>query len=179
MGEKRLLELKARSLDPARGEAWCAQHAISIEDVHQVDTYFHVGQGRLKLRVVEGRDEGTLIYYRREDRPDPKRSRVSLLPAADPAALLGLLREALGVLVEVRKRRRIFRWGEVQIHLDEVAGLGDFVEFERLLDVSGGVTQAEAEFAELRTSLGIRDEDLVAGSYSDAVLKLDPNARRA
>lgn len=179
MGETRLLELKARQRGLAQAAGWCVQHATAIEDVRQVDTYFHVGQGRLKLRVVEERPTATLIYYQREDRPEPKRSRVSLLLVADPTALLALLREALGVFVEVRKRRRVFRWGEVQIHLDEVGGLGDFIEFERRIDGSGGEAQAKAEFAELRASLDIRDEDLVARSYSDAILERESDARRA
>jgi predicted adenylyl cyclase CyaB len=179
MGEKRLLELKARLADLVQAEAWCTRHATFISDVRQQDTYFLVGKGRLKLRNVEGEDEGTLIYYQREDRPGPKRSRVSLLPVADASGLLGLFREALGILVEVRKRRRIFRWGEVQVHLDEVDGLGTFLEFERMIDPDEEAGRAEAEFVELRSSLRIYEKDLVAGSYSDIVLELDAQAERA
>ncbi len=179
MGERRLLELKARLADLVQAEAWCTRHATFVSDARQEDTYLCVGKGRLKLRAVEGRDEGTLIYYQREDRPDPKRSRVSLLPVADVTGLLALLREALGLLVVVRKRRLIFRWGEVQVHLDEVEGLGTFLEFERMIDSHEEVGRAEAEFAELRSSLRISEEDLVAGSYSDMVLELDAQAERA
>ncbi len=179
MGDKRLLELKARLADLVQAEAWCTQHATFISDVRQEDTYFLVGKGRLKLRAVEGKDEGTLIYYQREDRPGPKRSRVSLLPVAEATGLRGLLREALGILVEVRKRRRIFRWGEVQVHLDEVDGLGTFLEFERMIDSDEEAGRAEAEFAELRRSLRIVEKDLVAGSYSDMVLELEAQEERA
>ncbi|MCJ2530822.1 MAG: class IV adenylate cyclase [Candidatus Thermoplasmatota archaeon] len=178
MGEKRLLELKARLRDPVQAAAWCTRHATFVSDVRQEDTYLRVGKGRLKLRNVEGKDEGTLIYYQREDRPDPKRSRVSLLPVADATGLLGLLRKALGLLVEVRKRRRIFRWGEVQVHLDEVDGLGTVLEFERVIDSHEEAVRAESEFAELRSSLRIFEKDLVAGSYSDMVLELDAQEER-
>lgn len=179
MGEHRLLELKARRPDLRAEAAWCEANARFIEDVRQEDTYFHAREGRLKLRVTEGREEGTLIYYEREDRPDPKRGRVSLFPVPRPNALFEILREALGILVEVRKRRRIYRWGEVQIHLDQVVGLGDFIEFERLIDSEGDARQAEAEFAELRAVLEVKEEALVSGSYSDAVLALSPSRRRA
>ncbi|MFQ5920147.1 MAG: CYTH domain-containing protein [Thermoplasmata archaeon] len=128
------------------------------------------------MRVVDGRDAGTLIHYRRDDMPDPKPSRVSLLSVADPSPLNDILSGALGVLVEVRKRRRVFRWGEVQVHLDRVDTLGTFVEFERMVDSREEEARAEAEFAELRVSLGISDEDLEAGSYSDLVRKEDPQA---
>ena len=179
MGEKRLLELKARLSDLVQAEAWCTQHATFISDVRQEDIYFRVGKGRLKLRAVDGKDEGTLIYYQREDRPDPKRSRVSLLPVAKATGLRALLRAALGLLVEVRKRRRIFRWGEVQVHLDEVEGLGTFLEFERMIDSDDEAGRAEAEFSELRKSLRVLEKDLVAGSYSDMVLELEAQAERA
>ncbi len=96
-----------------------------------------------------------------------------MLPVVDPTGLLGLLREALGILVEVRKRRRIFRWGEVQVHLDEVDGLGTFLEFERMIDSDEEASRAEAEFSELQRSLRIVEKDLVAGSYRDMVLELE------
>lgn len=179
MGERRLLELKARRTDLTEAEAWCTRNATPIEDIRQADTYFRVERGRLKLRMVEGENEGTLIYYRRDDRPAPKRSRVFLLSVADPVPLLELLREALGIRVEVRKRRRIFRWGEVQVHLDEVDGLGTFLEFERMVDSKREERQAEVEFSELRTSLGIAEEDLMAGSYGDMDLESDTEADKA
>ena len=39
---------------------------------HQIDTYFNVPDGRLKLR--EGNIENALIGYSRPDQPDAKRS---------------------------------------------------------------------------------------------------------
>lgn len=176
MGEVRLLELKARHPDLDQAERWCAKRATPIEEVAQTDTYFPVGEGRLKLRVVRGRAAGTLIAYWREDTPGPKRSRVSLLAVADPASLLSILRGALGVLVEVRKRRQVFRWGEVQVHLDRVEGLGSFVEFERRVDSREAERKAEAEFAELRAALQVPDEALEPGSYGDLLLQAETRA---
>lgn len=179
MGERWLLELKARRPDLGEETVWCAANADPVADISQEDTYFRIERGRLKLRRVEGEDAGTLIYYRREDRADPKQSRVSLLSVAEPTTLRTVLREALGILVEVRKRRQIYRWGQVQIHLDEVDGQGAFLELERIIESTRDEERAWAEFAELRGVLGIREEDLVAGSYSDLVLKRDTDRRRA
>ncbi|MFQ5553021.1 MAG: class IV adenylate cyclase [Thermoplasmata archaeon] len=178
MGEKRLLELKARRPGLRTEAVWCETHANHVADVRQKDTYFQVGRGRLKLRRVEGEDTGTLIYYRREDRADPKRSRVSLVSVVDPAALRATLRKALGVLVEVRKRRRIYRRGQVQIHLDEVDDQGTFLEFERFIESDRDEEKAQAEFAELRETLGVREEDLIEGSYSDLVLERGFDSQR-
>lgn len=179
MGERRLLELKARRLDLREEAAWCVEHTNPVADVHQEDTYFRVARGRLKLRSVEGEETGTLLYYEREDRAAPKRSRVFLLPVANPAPLRRMLREALGILVTVRKHRQIFRWGEVQIHLDDVDGLGTFLELERFVESTRDVEKAQAEFVHLRDGLGVQEEDLIAGSYSDLLLEEAADGRRA
>ena len=77
-----------------------------------------------------------------------------------------LLARLLGVHRVVRKTREIFLVGNVRVHLDEVEGLGSFVELEAVFDGSPGVEAAErAKVARLLRELGVRDEDLVAGSY--------------
>jgi predicted adenylyl cyclase CyaB len=40
------------------------------------------------------------------------------------------LTRSLGVRGEVRKERRLFLWRHTRIHLDEVEGLGSFLELE-------------------------------------------------
>ncbi len=165
MNRKRLLELKARLPRPSQARRWAEANAAPQGVIHQVDTYFPVSSGRLKLREVG--QEGTLIFYRRENVPLEKRSEVDLVAVDRPAALREVLAEALGVAVVVEKERAIYRWREVQIHLDEVEGLGSFLEFERSLSGVEDEAAAHAEFAELRETLGVREEDLVAGSYSD------------
>ncbi len=133
-----------------------------------MDTYFRVNRGRLKIREVEGQGSATLIYYEREDLPTPKRSEVYLLQLSRDTGLAGVLEEALGVLVRVEKLRTIYRRGNVQIHLDRVSQLGDFLEFERL--VEGEEEDALTEYDALRAELNVTDADLVAGSYSDLLV---------
>jgi adenylate cyclase class 2 len=41
--------------------------ARHIGTFHQVDTYFEVHQGRLKLRETERQDSGDVVYYERPD----------------------------------------------------------------------------------------------------------------
>lgn len=171
---KSLLELKARLPDPSRARRWAKANAQPQGIFRQVDTYFRVPSGRLKLRKTEGREEGTLIFYLREDVSSDKRSEVHLLAVDHPQALRQVLAEALGVLVIVEKRRAIYRWGEVQIHLDQVEGLGPFLEFERVLATPDEDAAARAEFEELKEALGVRVEDMVAGSYSDLLHAKEP-----
>lgn len=132
-----------------------------------MDTYFSVPRGRLKLREVEGRPQATLIHYRREDVEGPKGSTIWLVEVEEALPLRTLLEEALGVRVVVRKRRRVYRHGPVQIHLDRVEGLGTFLEFERPVASKEDRRAAQEEFRRLRKALGVEEADLVAGSYGD------------
>lgn len=166
-GRKRLVELKARYEDLGKARALLAgSERIGI--FRQTDTYFALGERRLKLRETEGREVGELIYYERPDDPDVKQSEVMLYEVPDPAVLREMLVRSIGVRAVVRKRREVYRREGVQVHLDEVEGLGRFVEFE--LAVEDSRTAAErgrGTLAAMRTLLGIPDEDLVASSYSD------------
>jgi len=70
----------------------------------------------------------------------------------------------------VEEWRRLFLVENVRIHLDEVAGLGSFVELEAVLPNG-------ERLPELADALGIRDSDLIAGSYLDLLLRsLDRSA---
>lgn len=136
---------------------------------HQIDTYFRCGQGRLKLR--EGTIERSLIHYDRADQAGPKPARVTMCHPADLPALRQALTAALGVLVVVDKLRDIFFLENVKFHVDEVAGLGGFVEIEAI-DADGtlGEQKLRRQCEHYMAQLGIREEDLVTCSYSDMLL---------
>jgi adenylate cyclase class 2 len=165
---KHLVELKARYEDLGKARALLAggEH---VGTYRQVDTYFALGEKRLKVRSVEGQREGQLIYYERPDEGGPKESRVTLAPLPDARAILEILRRVFPVQAEVRKTREIHRYRGVQVHLDTVQGLGRFVEFEKVLGDEGGREEGRRELEDLRRYLQIPDEDLMASSYSNLV----------
>jgi predicted adenylyl cyclase CyaB len=71
----------------------------------------------------------------------------------------------------VIKEREIWYIGNVKFHIDEVPGLGSFVEIEAgnlLSDLPSETLQEQCR--QYRESLGIREEDLVAVSYSDLLI---------
>jgi len=161
------VEIKARCPDlGAMAQAAAAAGAVLEYTAGQVDTYFNVPSGRLKLRQIDG-DGQELIYYRRPDDSAPKLSRYDRIPVAPGQSLDFILEQALGIKTMVRKRRQLWRLDNVRIHLDEVEGLGAFVELEVQVtsgrDVAGCRAQADA----LLETLGIRPADLLAGSYAD------------
>jgi adenylate cyclase class 2 len=132
------IELKARlaSLDAARQIARdVATESLGTE--HQKDTYFHSPGGRLKLREIEGRP-AQLVAYDRPNTTQPKESAYELVPVPDPEGLKRALTRVLGIRAVVDKQREIFLYHNVRIHLDQVVGLGAFLEFEAVL---GGRTE--------------------------------------
>jgi homotetrameric cytidine deaminase len=165
------VELKARDPDPDATAARCA--ALGAQDrgvLVQRDTYFAARHGRLKLRQ-SGAAGDELIAYRRPDAAEPGES--VYIRAATPAAeaLREALAAALGTAVVVAKRRRLFVWGNVRIHLDDVDGLGTFLELEAIVAPDGSdLAAARAKVAQLRDELAIGDEALVTEGYSDLLL---------
>lgn len=164
-----IIEIKARATDHDRARAVLRERNARFVGLdHQVDTYFRAAAGRLKLR--EGAIENTLIHYQREDVSGPKHSQVSLFANPPGSTLKGILRDALGIDVIVDKQREIYFLDNVKVHLDEVAGLGTFVEIEAIDgDGSRSLEALRAQCEELMRAFGIRAQDLLALSYSDLV----------
>jgi len=145
------------------------QNADSRGIDHQIDTYFRIPEGRMKLR--QGDIENCLVYYERPNQAGPKRSDVFLAFPEDTDGVRDVLSKALGVLCVVRKHREILFIGNTKFHLDEVDELGSFVEIE-VIDHDDGlpVNELEATCQRYMTALGIRTGDLITDSYSDMLL---------
>lgn len=161
------IEIKARVRDAGRLREWAeALCEMPGEAICQEDTFFHSPQGRLKLRVLAP-DRGQLVYYEREDTSSPRASRYVILETPAPESLKGLLSAALGTRGTVRKERLLYRVGSTRIHLDEVEGLGTFVELEVVLGPGDSAEEGEAVAAEMMKRLGIERDDLVGVAYID------------
>lgn len=161
------LELKARhhDLDDARHVA-AALGATRQGTERQVDQYFAVPAGRLKLRR-SSLDGAHLIAYLRADDPGSRVARFHRLPVTDPEGLRESLAAMFGEAARVEKERDIWWWRDVRIHLDRVVGLGSFVELEARLDRIGDPAEAGRRLERLRREFGIADGDVIAGSYGE------------
>ena len=166
------IEIKARVRDweslKKKAEEICGSPA---EVLKQEDTFFEVKQCRLKLRVFSG-DKGELIYYRKEDIPGPKRSDYQIVPLKHPAKVKVMLSQALGIRGTVIKSRTVYKKENVRIHLDEVEGLGRFVEIEVVLLSSHDRLQGEKSAKQFMKKLGIKEIDLLEKSYIDMLEKV-------
>ncbi len=161
------LELKARILSRVKTEAVARSFAQRKDELKQTDTYFRVSHGRLKLRVINGA-ESELIFYQRNEGGKRRWSMYEVYPIQSPKRMKRMLGSALGVLVEVKKKRTLWMYKNARIHLDEVSGLGHFIEFEVM--VIKGKAQALRLYKELVARFDIRENQTIAESYSDLLL---------
>lgn len=157
------------------------EHALAelsprfVGEDHQVDTYFNVAHGRMKLR--EGNIENSLIHYTRSNVAGAKQSDVLLYHHQPNPELKQVLTAALGVKVVVEKKRRIYFVGNVKLHFDQVAGLGSFVEVEAIDgDGSIGLEQLQEQCRFFASRFGIAPADYLANSYSDMLLAAQDHA---
>ena len=96
------IEIKARSNNQDKIREILKSRNADFKGIdHQIDTYFNVKLGRLKLR--EGKIENFLIYYDREDKEGPKQSNVILFKSDPKSSLKEILKKSLGILVVVNK----------------------------------------------------------------------------
>lgn len=165
------IEIKAKCADPGRIREYLLSKKADFRGVdQQTDTYFKVVRGRLKLR--EGNIENNLIYYERNNDSGPKDSNFTLVKVEDKAGLKQILSSALGIKVIVPKKREIYYIANVKFHIDEVPGLGGFVEIEAgNIDADLGIDQLQAQCEFYQRELGIEEQDLISVSYSDLLLQ--------
>ena len=173
-GRMRNVELKARCPDlegvRERAERLGARFAGALA---QRDVFFGSGgAGRLKLRETDT-GSAELIAYRRADLASARSSDYDTYPVADPDRLRDVLTAALGQAGVVEKRRRLYLLEHTRIHLDEVRGLGDFVELETVLDGAPDAA-AHAELARIAAALEIQRDALVAVAYVDLLNARSP-----
>ena len=163
------IEIKARvdDVDVLRARAEALSDA-PVKVIPQEDIFFNTEKGRLKLRVLAP-DEGYLIYYERPDRDGPKRSDYHLAKTNEPENLKTALTLALGVRGVVRKTRYLYIVGQTRIHLDEVEGLGHFMELEVVMREGQSDADGQAIAEDLMRRLGVRGDALIEGAYMDLI----------
>ena len=163
-------EIKARCDKHAKVREYLLSHGAEFKGMdHQIDTYFNVSSGRLKLR--EGSIENNLIFYKRSDEAGPKQSEITFSAVDKDSSIHAVLEKALGVKVQVDKQREIYFIDNVKFHIDTVKNLGTFMEIEAIdWDGSIGAKKLQKQCEYYAKELSIAPKDLVEGSYSDLLL---------
>ncbi len=168
VGMKRNVEIKAKIADLAAVRAAVEKLAPGTPEVlEQEDTFFHSPRGRLKLRRFAGAAQAELIYYERSDTAGPKECRYLVHHTTDPDGLREVLAATLGIRGTVRKRRTVLLVGQTRVHLDQVEGLGEFVELEVVLRPGQDAGDGRIIAGQLMARLGISPNQLVDRAYLD------------
>ena len=166
---RRNIELKARVLRLDEARRMARQVATSqSESQQQTDTYFRCPSGRLKLREIN-RTRSELIWYQRPSVEAAKPSDYCITRIEEPEKLRTLLSCAYGIEAVVSKNREIYLHHNVRIHLDEVEGLGSFIEFEAVMSSQHDDEHGHRQLRTLSEKFGIAPSDLQPASYGELV----------
>jgi adenylate cyclase class 2 len=158
------IEVKARYPDLDRARDVCRRIEARFEGVlNQIDTYYRSPTGRLKLREINN-ERAELIEYDRPNTPSTRTSTYRVTPVADVSKIVG------DILCVVRKLRELYLWHNVRIHLDNVEGLGTFIEFEGVVSGEADEILSRQRVDRLVVEFGIAPADQVGVSYSDLQL---------
>lgn len=177
---KTLVELKAQISDrePVR-RLLLNNGGEYVGRYHQIDTYFKVPKGRLKVRELIGLNKSHLIFYEREDIKGPKESKVWKVNIQDPESTKELLSQIFPVCAIVDKDREIYMCNGIQVHLDKVEGLGEFLEFEKEVpDEPEAILRGRRELKDLLEKLEINSRTLQKRSYCDMLMEKNPSLSR-
>ena len=166
------IEIKAKIYNPEKARNYLRnEHAEFIGIDHQIDTYFVVKKGKLKLR--EGNIENALIYYIREAVATPKKSEIMLYKLHKGGTLKDILLKILDVDIVVDKKREIYFIDNVKFLIDEVKGLGNFIEIEAIDEnetIGDEILRRQCE--RYVDALGVSPSDILKNSYSDMLKEI-------
>jgi predicted adenylyl cyclase CyaB len=169
---KTTIELKAQitNRDSIR-DLLLNNSANYIGRYHQIDTYFKTDRGRLKLRELDGQNRAHLIFLQREDVNGPKESKVWKVEIQDPKSLKELISQVLPINVIIEKDREVYMCNSVQVHLDKVERLGEFLELEKEVQntpESKGKGREELEL--LLKKLKVNRQTLQKRAYAELIV---------
>lgn len=170
MTDKLNVEIKARCSAPDKVRQILEEQGAEYKGLdHQIDTYFNCPDGRLKLR--QGNIENSLIFYKRNNQAGPKESEITMEILPSKSQVGEVLKSAYGVKVVVDKQRHIYFIDNVKFHVDEVSGLGSFMEIEAIDDsASIGREKLLIQCEKYMKLLNVNETDLLENSYSDLLL---------
>ena len=162
----RNIESKFRCADHERVAAHALDMGARDEGCsRQRDQFYDVPRGRLKLRILEdGRRE--LISYNRENLPEARTSEYSLHVTSNAATLDEVLNRAVARTETIEKSRHLLIHRNTHINLDNVVGLGRFIELETVIHGQTEV-EAEREHEEMVRALGLGEVERISVGYVD------------
>lgn len=165
----RNIEVKVALADAAPARAAALALGARSQGVEvQTDRYYELAGGRrVKLRTRQG-GGAELIRYERPETDGVRASDYTITPVRDAEAGACLVPKGDAVAV-VRKRREVLLLDNVRIHLDDVDGLGTFLELEAVVDPAHDDATCHVQVATLLDRLGLAGAEPIRASYGELV----------
>ena len=162
------IEIKARIRDYEKVKRLVEDFCPNpIKTEQQEDTFFNTPKGRLKLRECEGKS--AIMYYDRPNSYEPKQSDIFISFIENPDTLKSVLSISLGIRGIVKKKRILYKYDQTRIHLDDVKGLGKFIELEVVLKSDQTSKDGETIAYNLMNKFSIQKTDLIDVAYIDLI----------
>lgn len=159
------LELKIRLNDPDRIYKKISEINARFEgELAQTDIYYKNVKYRIKLRLEN--ESQTLIKYLRNEGDGERWSDFEIIKLEQNNARK-YLSDILQEEIIVEKKRKLFLYDNTRIHIDQVKGLGDFLELETL--VIKGKEDASIRFNQIKSLLTITEEKEIKKSYRELI----------
>jgi adenylate cyclase len=134
--------------------------------MEQKDTYFKLGENKIKTREIDDSEIQLIKYFRKE----VKGKKIS---SYSVETISSIEKEAFfrrnKTLCEVFKKRELWIYKNTRVHIDKVKGLGKFLELETVLK-KVSKKEGDKEFNDLISILGIDKGKSIPLSYSDILL---------
>lgn len=143
--------------------------ALNRGVLKQTDVYFGIKPGRLKLRTIN-KTEHQLIYYKRANIKGSKVSNYYIENITHPERVKNILESIYGIKAVVIKKRRLYLFKNCRIHLDEVKGLGKFIEFEIVCLNYTDEQNAPRLMDFMKREFNVKINNIIKQSYSDLMI---------
>jgi adenylate cyclase, class 2 len=140
--------------------------ADSIKTLNQKDIYYKIKNGLLKLRIENGQQ--SIIKYLRNEKGKDRFSDFEVLHFSTGDAEK-FFKELFKIETTVEKKRKLYMYDNTRIHLDEVQGLGSYLELETL--VINGKADAKKRFKKIIGLLALNKYVEIRKSYRDLMLE--------
>ena len=136
-----------------------------IKTLDQKDIYYKTGNGLLKLRIENGKQ--SIIKYLRNEKEKDRFSNYEVLhfSSGDPEKFF---KDLFLIETVVEKKRNLFMYDNTRVHLDDVKGLGTFLELETL--VINGKVDAKKRFKTIVGLLKLSKYNEIRKSYRDLMM---------
>ncbi|MFB6081985.1 MAG: class IV adenylate cyclase [Halanaeroarchaeum sp.] len=170
------VEVKVRADHDRVRAALAASDASLLGTVRQVDTYYDAPHRdfaatdealRIRREVTEGVETTTVVTYKGPLVEAESKTREEIETPIDSVEEVDAILSALGfeVASTVEKERERWSLEDYHVTLDDVAGLGEFVEVEATAEAEADIVSVREGALDLLRSLGLDPDAQIGTSY--------------